>query len=748
MKRLIIALGLLIVILSSCTTSGPESLVKIEYISPKNGQTSVSLKPSFVWSVKNADINSMTFDLYLSQDSESVKSGQDDSLVASAIEGSSYSLKNELSPGQYFWKVVAHGGRGNTVEGPVWNFTTVSNEASGDNVLNPKILNTIFTEGGPFYGAFMLNKSAVVALTQDELDIYNIDDDGNLEKISSFSKEGYTFNKMVIEGNFAYIFGYDNDSNHCFCVVDLSDVSSPSLVSKITLNPIYDPKEIEVENSYVYMNAGEEITIINVENPRDPEIVGKFKPEDLKISTDFFENMKVYENKLYLRSNPYDVLGGILVFDVTNPASPKYVEKILSDQDVYHFDLNQDYLFVISYDTFIIYDRKDYTKLSEINLEDLGVNLEDSSIKEIKSYGDHVFLMAYNNLQSNCEIEIVRVDISDLSSLHLDGEIALPIYNCLNADFSCSENFILVSAGYNGLIVLSDSDDLRIKNVFKDKGNIITSEVYGDALIASDDANGLLIFNLKSSPASPKILGQLPESNIEKMVIKDHTIYSVTEWNFLTIDVKDLSKPRLMGSMNSTTGYNTDLVVKDKYAYIADGESGLLIVDVTFPEFPTTVDKIPLGKVVGLALEGTSLYASVQDEDEIVELDITNPSNPKVTRRKFLPSSPGKLIVTGDKIYVATSGMVSAEVMSINRKNFKENNVLKACVNGLRIFGDHLYILGDTIYVVDTSNDKLIQTIDTGVSNINDIIFYGDYAYISTSSKGILVVQNDFESWR
>ncbi len=733
---------LIFLTLLSCTVSKSRNLVKIEYISPENNQASVSLKPSFVWRVENRDIKDLTFDLYLSQNLESVKSSQKGSLIASEIRDLSYSMKDELIPGKYFWKVVAHYDGDNIVEGPVWSFTTVFGNAS-NTVISPKILNTIFTEGGPFYSVFVLDdKNNIVTLTDDRLEIYNIDNDGNLKKISSFSKEGYRFVKMAVSNGFAYIFGYDITSNHCFCIADLSDISNPLFVSEITLSIAYDPKEVEVGNSYVYANFGEEIMVIDVGNPENPEIVKELKPSGLSISGDFFEHIKVYRNKLYITNYDGTFYDGILEFDVTNPASPKYIRKILGDQEVHYFELNKKYLFIVSYynnhNIFAVYSMGKYEKLSEISLQ-----IPYSEEIFIKSCDNQVFLVSYD--YPNCKSKIFRIDISNPSSPVINGERVLPVYNCIK-DIACSESFILIPDRWNGLVILENSDELKLVNTFWNKGRVTTSKVYKDLLIVSS-GNGILIYDLKSSPISPEVQGHIFGVYSENTIIKDNFIYSI-DGNFFIIDIDNPSEPKILGSLNAPGNYCTGLAIKDNYAYIANFNREILIVDVTLPIFPMVVKRIPLEGVMDLTLDGTSLYASVQGRDEIIEFDITDPSNPKTTRRKFLTSSPGKLLVAGDNIYVATNDWRSAAVISIDRKDFKERIILKIYTSNLKLFGDHLYILGDKIYVFDISSDELIYTIDAEVPNITDITFYKDYIYISTSSQGIVVIQNDFESRR
>ncbi len=753
MKWLLPGLMFITMILSSCALLVEDKPVEIEYINPKNNQKYVSLKPSFIWRVKNADINDFTFDLYLSQNSELVKNNRYDALVKSGIKGASYSLENELEPGKtYFWKIVAHH-KSNEIEGPIWRFTTVDTETSTDAVLSPKIINNIFTEGGPYYNAFVLDDGYIVALTEYELVIYSIDDDRKLRKFSSFSKDGFYFKKMIIGNGFAYIFGDDNGADS-FCVVDLSDISNPAFVSEIDLKFSDDLKELTLKGNYVYANFGGKISVIDVKDPENPELVKELKPEDM--NTDYFENMRVYGDRLYIKDISYYSPGGILVFNITDPASPEYAEWILSGQEISRFDVNQQYLFVVLQSTLTVYDRENHTKLSAINLENLEFDPENFSVGDIKNCGDHVFITLYDNSQADTNFKMIRVDVSDPLNPVVDGKALLPVYyNWI--DFSCSERFVLVPDKWNGLVILSNLEELVVRNVHRDEGYITDLELYKDSLIVSSKFNDILIYDLQSSPTLPEVYSHFPKNYInaeqiygyiEKMVIKDDILYSVTGAGFFTLDITDPSNPKLLGSLQTPGIYHLDIVLKDNYAYTAGFDQGLVVLDVSSPESPFIVTKIDLGEVRDLTLDGTSLYASVRDKDEIVELDITDPASPKIVRTKFLYLSPEKLLVVNDKIYVAISDWRSPMVISIDRESFEEKKILGVYASNFKVFGNHLYVLGDKIYVVDTNSNELIHAIDIGASNITDIDFYSDYVYISTFSKGLFIVRNDFECRR
>ena len=90
----------------------------------------------------------------------------------------------------------------------------------------------------------------------------------------------------------------------------------------------------------------------------------------------------------------------------------------------------------------------------------------------------------------------------------------------------------------------------------------------------------------------------------------------------------------------------------ERAAQIADGESGLLVVDIRDPGSPTVAGSLELGGFVNaIALAGDHAY--VTDEDfGVRKIDIGNPTRPALVASFETPGEPTEVVTFGDYVLV------------------------------------------------------------------------------------------------
>ncbi|NBP89336.1 MAG: hypothetical protein EBU59_12740, partial [Planctomycetia bacterium] len=97
------------------------------------------------------------------------------------------------------------------------------------------------------------------------------------------------------------------------------------------------------------------------------------------------------------------------------------------------------------------------------------------------------------------------------------------------------------------------------------------------------------------------------------------------------LDVSNLTSPTLIGTLD-TTGSARDITLSadGRYAYLADGAGGLLVIDVAAPASPTLVGMVDTsGFAYGVTLSGDGQYAYVADEASGLQvIDVSNPASP------------------------------------------------------------------------------------------------------------------------
>ena len=78
-----------------------------------------------------------------------------------------------------------------------------------------------------------------------------------------------------------------------------------------------------------------------------------------------------------------------------------------------------------------------------------------------------------------------------------------------------------------------------------------------------------------------------------------------------------------------TPGYAQSVAVEGRRAYVADGDAGLLIVDVSHPESPTPLGRLALpGFAWDVAVEGSHAFVAGGSSGVHV-IDVGDPRNPR-----------------------------------------------------------------------------------------------------------------------
>jgi hypothetical protein len=100
-----------------------------------------------------------------------------------------------------------------------------------------------------------------------------------------------------------------------------------------------------------------------------------------------------------------------------------------------------------------------------------------------------------------------------------------------------------------------------------------------------------------------------------------------------------------------TPGEAQGMVVSGNYSYVADGESGLQVVDISDPVNPEIVSSVDTGWARDVTVSGN--YAYVVGDGGLYVVDISDPFSPHITGNLDTPGSAQSVAVAGDFAYVA-----------------------------------------------------------------------------------------------
>lgn len=246
------------------------------------------------------------------------------------------------------------------------------------------------------------------------------------------------------------------------------------------------------------------------------------------------------------------------------------------------------------------------------------------------------------------------------SLVALDGDVAL-----------------VLNDGYLQFVDISDpnlpelipSNDLYFDSPLE----IATWEGY--CLIADDD--GLNHVDI-SDPAAPSIRGTLPLTGyVEGMALIGHTCpIACGSYGVYLVDWDDPNNMSVISTIDTPgDARNVAIGVNEEYIYVADGDAGLQVVDVTDLANPEIVATVPFGTYVAEIAVLSNDYLVLADYSlEFHIVDIHSPENAEPVVHMSLPDYPNDIatlpgigiVTTDDCVVMWDLSTPTAPVLAYN----------------------------------------------------------------------------------
>lgn len=231
------------------------------------------------------------------------------------------------------------------------------------------------------------------------------------------------------------------------------------------------------------------------------------------------------------------------------------------------------------------------------------------------------------------------------------------------------------------------------------------------------------------------------------------------EAGLLIVDISTVSIARVLGQVE--TRYEAQAVaVREGLAIVAEGhpggKGGVSIVDVAIPEMPWQVAYYRLpGPARGAALaEG---YAYLVYENGLTVLDLSgvldpqNPTQPVETARIPLPQCGADVVVEGGHAYVAADGLRVYDLSDPAQPRQVGQFKSFFCASALAVQDDRAYLTdvfcefgscGSTLHIVDVSDPARPTEVDTWLSQsaVEDVAVYNQVVYLASWQKGVEAV--------
>lgn len=400
--------------------------------------------------------------------------------------------------------------------------------------------------------------------------------------------------RIEVSGNYAYVISP-------FQIIDISNPYNPTIVSTFPLPSGYPATALTVKGQYAYVgDLNGNIMIINISNPSIPKEVG-----GTSAAGEVVRSLAVYDTTMYESD---DEQYGIGVFDISNPSSPSRATIVPGDGSDAPLAVEGNYL---------------YTGIHGVLVFDLSNPLVPRYVNSFKADSGSlvcsisvVDTLAFASLNNG---KLQEVDIADTSSIHLVSSLE-PEFSGFGEPLGgiASFPYAYIASG-TGLWIIDISKPRQMSTAsFFPTGwyvNRIALDSSNHAFLA-ELYGGLKIIDY-SDPSSPKLVGEYsPGERVIDVAVADDFAYLVCDSDFQVLDVVNRASPKLIGrvpfndTITTTQQGNFDFVcVNDTTVYAARKSQKLFAVDVKDPTSPRIVSSVPLeGIPVGISQSDGYLY--------------------------------------------------------------------------------------------------------------------------------------------
>jgi len=276
-------------------------------------------------------------------------------------------------------------------------------------------------------------------------------------------------------------------------------------------------------------------------------------------------------------------------------------------------------------------------------------------------------------------------------------------------------------------------------------------------------ANGLKIIDHSSKPTGSQD-GLRGESQGPAMPFEGLDVAEI-EHRFIggrsLLEVEDVEKiarhyatnPTFVGSYD-TPDSARGVTVSGNYAYVADGYSGLQIIDIGNPESPTLKGSYNTpGWAWGVTVSGN--YAYVADRNSGLQIiDISNPESPTFKGSYNTPGGALGVTLSGNYAYLAYyspnyasgfSGLQIIDISDVTNPTFTGSYDTRGKAWEVTVSGNYAYVADDFaggLQIIDIGNPEsptLKGSYDTP-GQARGVIVSENYAYVADGGGGLQII--------
>ena len=474
--------------------------------------------------------------------------------------------------------------------------------------------------------------TAVCAATGSGIDIFDISNPANPNLISNYDTDGQSMG-IFIESGKAYI----ADLNGGLKIVDISTPAAPIMLGAYTTD--ISSMNVHVVGTTAYVAAlSRGLKIIDISNPHAPVLLGTYSTVGDAI--DLFVNGSI---AYIVEANT-----GLEIVDLSNPASPQLLGRIANSDASGIWVDGSIACFCIGKSGFILYDISNPAapqKKGWLNFSGATINSAQIVANKLYLAGDDMGLRIVN--------------------------IADPDRPTLTSSQTITGTALNLAIGGDTALVASQSGGLNLVDItnpgipayigrYDQSGDAKSVWVAGStAFLAQSstsspysDCSQLQIIDI-SNPQKPMSLGHFNHSVISLQTV-GNTAYIGGKYDFTSVDITDPAKPSKLGSCNLNDFCNA-IAINGDTAYIANGDTGLQIVDISTPSAPVITGTYTPGfgaYGLGVQVVNKTVYLCCSRTGLHI-IDVNNPQSPVELGNYNTPGRAMDVEVVGTTAFVA-----------------------------------------------------------------------------------------------
>lgn len=413
---------------------------------------------------------------------------------------------------------------------------------------------------------------------------------------------------------------------------------------------------------------------------------------------------------------------GLLTFDVSDPRHPVLLSAILQESGPRDVDI----------DGHLAYVANDIPGLSIVDVSEPSKPLIVGNLT-LPTIAMDVWTNGNLACIADRDNGYFLVDVSNPTSPVVLGIVDTP-GDCLSVDV---RGTLLFTADDFHIIDISVPTAPQILSTVITPGPASSVAASTEHAYVASGTEGLLVYSV-IDPVNPQLIGSMTiPDQPHKIALRSDNLY-LAAGSLYIVSISDPALPHLIGTMR--TGDVRHVALNDNFAFLADGNAGLQVADLSFSNpAPTLGYADTPGGALGVDLIGD--IACVTDQSVGLQIfDVSSPYNPELLSSV---SYPGIMdcVVHETLAYLAdwTHNLVIVDISQ------PHSPVTISTLNGLPftwaigMLGDYVYLFGPNLRAVVDVADPATPTVVGSVPGGGDVTTVsaeGEFLYCLSSASG------------